>query len=166
MGRRGPAPTSDAILKLRDSNRAGRRSASATPQLPVKIPTAPSWLDADAKREFGRVGKLLFEAGVITVLDRGVLAMYAQAWSDVARLTVEIREKGSTITTKTKNGVTVRRHPAMSVLNQAYGRLNSSSQRLGLSPVDSDRVKASPPPQEPASDKDRFFKRRSTTTHR
>jgi phage terminase small subunit len=54
--------------------------AGQTGLLYIKMPNAPSYLDAEAKREWSRMGHLLIEAGRLTAHSTTALAAYASAW--------------------------------------------------------------------------------------
>jgi P27 family predicted phage terminase small subunit len=47
----------------------------------VEIPDAPSWMWAEAKKEWKRVSAELFKYGLISKLDRAALVLYVQAWA-------------------------------------------------------------------------------------
>lgn len=96
------------------------------------IPEPPEWLDEAAVIEYHRTAKNLDESNVeVRASDFDVIAAYAQAAADVARLTVEIRTEGELIDgyrgSKVKN-------PKLTVLRQASDRMRAEGNRLGLSP--------------------------------
>jgi len=79
MGLRGPQPK-PAALKLLEGNpgkRALDLSAGVNPR--VEVPAAPGYLCKEARKEWKRITPILEELGLITGLDRTVLAMYCQA---------------------------------------------------------------------------------------
>ena len=47
----------------------------------VEIPDAPSWMWAEAKKEWKRVSAELLRYGLISKLDRAALVLYTQAWA-------------------------------------------------------------------------------------
>jgi len=49
------------------------------------LPTAPTFLDITAAQEFDRVAKLLFEVGVLSDADLGLLTAYAASWSGLVK---------------------------------------------------------------------------------
>lgn len=80
MGQRGPAPKPTA-LKILAGNPGHRPINAAEPQPDRSMPACPKWLTAEAKAEWRRVAKRLHDAGVLTSVDRAVLAVYCQAWA-------------------------------------------------------------------------------------
>jgi P27 family predicted phage terminase small subunit len=117
MGARGPIGKSAAGLKF---------TAGAPP--------APAWLDATAKAEYERaVTELASIPDHIQQVDLAVLATYAQAYSDVCRLTKAVRREGDTV--KSSKG-TAYLNPKSIALASAHKRLQQASAKLGFSPVD------------------------------
>lgn len=78
-GSRGPLPK-PAALKLLEGN-PGRRtldlSAGVNPR--IEVPSAPSYLGKEAKKEWKRITPILEELGLISGLDRTALGLYCQA---------------------------------------------------------------------------------------
>lgn len=104
----------------------------------AKIPPPPPHLDADAKKEYRRVAKAMEEAGegYLQVVDVALLATYAQAWSDVIRLTPLVRGK-ETLTSDKGNDYP---NPLAASLAQANNRVASTSKELGFSPNSRKRI--------------------------
>ena len=63
----------------------------------------PNWLDGEGRAEWKRIVPALGSAGVLAVVDRALLAMLCQTWSDYHQATHELRKSGSV--TKERNGV-------------------------------------------------------------
>jgi P27 family predicted phage terminase small subunit len=77
---RGRKPTA-SIIKLVTGN-PGKRPPNASEAKPaVVVPEPPESLDAVALAEWQRVTPILAEVGLITKLDRAVIATYCTAWS-------------------------------------------------------------------------------------
>jgi len=55
------------------------------PMPPALIPKCPKHLDAEARKEWRRIGRMLLAVRVITELDRAVLTVYCQSWSEYVR---------------------------------------------------------------------------------
>lgn len=83
-GTRGPMPlpTNLRLLSGNASKRPLNLADGVNPR--VEIPSAPKYLGREAAKEWKRITPLLEELGLISGLDRAVLAMYCQA---VGRLT-------------------------------------------------------------------------------
>lgn len=123
MGLRGPAPK-DKELRL-ISVKAG-------------VPAAPSWLDEIALEEYNRIVEIVLAAGEsIALVDMAVLASYAQAYSDVVRLTEAVRVEGETL--MNDKGTTYQ-NPRWAVLQAARNQLLSCASKLGFSPSDRSRI--------------------------
>lgn len=81
-GSRGPAALPANVHLLR-----GNASKKPLDELfnefnpEVEIPDAPSWMWAEAKKEWKRVSAELFKYGLISKLDRAALVLYVQAWA-------------------------------------------------------------------------------------
>lgn len=122
MGARGPA----------------RKTPTPHARTTAGVPPAPPWLDEVAAEEYHRVAKELTEAEVdIQHVDMAILSLYAQSYSDVMQLTLDLREEG--VVTETKRGTPVS-NPKVTALNGAYNRLRHAAMRLGFSPLDRLRV--------------------------
>lgn len=121
MGARGPAPkTKVGTIKFR----AG-------------VPPPPAWLDAAAKAEYVRaVDELAAADASVQQPDMAVLARYAQAYSDVARLSQKIRDEGE-VTQGVQGPVA---NPRLRALSLAHRTLAETCQKLGFSPADRARV--------------------------
>jgi phage terminase small subunit len=77
MRGRKPKPTA---LKLIDGNPGKRPIAGREPKPPATQPTCPAHLAATAKSEWKRLAGVLNEIGLLTRIDRTVLATYCQAY--------------------------------------------------------------------------------------
>lgn len=82
MGRRGPTalPANVHVLRGNPSKKSmDDLFADFNPE--VEIPDAPSWMLAEAKKEWKRVSAELLKYGLISKLDRAALVLYVQAWA-------------------------------------------------------------------------------------
>ena len=121
MGSRGPMPKASApVLQFR-----------------LGVPPPPDWLDEGAKAEYQRAAAELDAAGTaLQQVDFAVLCAYAQAYSDLARLTKEIRDKGEVV--EGYNGPIA--NPLIRTLALAFQTLRATAQKLGFSPSDRGRI--------------------------
>ena len=116
MGSRGPKPNRQDPM----------------PTTRTKLPPPPSHLNAAAKREYRRAAEQLAEIGVgLEAVDSALLAVYAQSWADVIRLTQEIRDEGEVVAGY--RGA-MRRNPKLGILKSAADRVQATAKLLGLSP--------------------------------
>ncbi len=114
---RGPAPTPTKLLKVRGSWRAKTRENE--PELPVKAPPAPAFLNAEAEREWARQVKHLQTMGVIAEADRALLAFYCQAWAEFLEVNADLKKEGLTFSTETGY---ILPHPLVAIRNGAFER--------------------------------------------
>lgn len=121
MGLRGPSPKPKAgSIKFREG-----------------VPPPPDWLDAAAADEYRRAVEEIAAAGSPPQQpDLAMLASYAQAYADVARLTKAIREEGEVL--DGAQGPVA--NPRLRALSIAQRSLAQTCQRLGFSPADRARV--------------------------
>jgi phage terminase small subunit len=77
MRGRKPKPTH---LKLLEGNPGKRPINTREPKPEIRVPTCPAHLCPSAKAEWKRLAQQLVMLGVITELDRAVLAAYCQAY--------------------------------------------------------------------------------------
>jgi phage terminase small subunit len=74
---RKPLPTYLKVVKNVKKNRINRAEAV----LPPALPMPPEHLMDEAKVEWGRVAHDLYEAGLLTKIDRAALAGYCQIYA-------------------------------------------------------------------------------------
>lgn len=112
---------------------------------------APSWLNKEAKKEFNRVVKEMREVealnDLLSNLDLGVLAIYANAYSNYVTLSKQIDQEGITTEYTNKGGATNTVINASVQAQQKYiDVIFKASAKLGLSL--SDRLKLVVPKSE------------------
>jgi len=101
-----------------------------------KAPPAPTWLSADAKREWRRVLPILVERRILTTADLGSLENYCVAIGQVREMERVLQSEGHTYTTD--NGA-IKRHPATAIQADAMTRARLLAAELGLTPVSRSR---------------------------
>lgn len=82
MGQRGPKPLPTNVHLLR--NNPSKKNlddlfSEFNPE--VEIPSSPSWIWPEAKKEWKRISVELERYGLISKLDRAALVLYCQAWA-------------------------------------------------------------------------------------
>lgn len=158
MGRRGPAPTPTKLKVLR-GNPGKRKLPTNEPEPTPGAPSMPDWLSAEAKREWKRVVPELLKVGLLTVVDRAVLAAYCQAHAELVWATAEVERKGRIVEVPVVNrvgdvvGEKLREHPAVRMQRDAFGRVKQFLGEFGLSPSSRARLQsptdAKPPEDDP-----------------
>jgi P27 family predicted phage terminase small subunit len=106
MGKRGPAPAGECVVK-------------------------PEWLDDLGSAEWDKVAPELIEIGRLTALDTTALGAYCMAYSTFRRAQREL-DKG--LLHKTESGI-IRQSPYMSIASTAYEQLRKYAREFGLTPA-------------------------------
>lgn len=151
---RKPTPSALKLVKGNPGKR-GLNKQEAKPDLARPLP--PAFLCDDAKVEWGRVIDKLFAAGLMTELDRGVLAAYCQSygvWAQAERALARMAEadplnSGLIVTTTNGNAV---QNPLLGTANKAKSDMVRYALEFGMSPSARSRVNAKPDDHE----KDQF----------
>jgi P27 family predicted phage terminase small subunit len=115
------------------------------PKPPLKLPSCPKHLDEHARKEWKRVSKILHSVGLLTGLDRAVLADYCDAYSQWAQSTTKAQEQG--LVFMSKAGVPVL-NPYYKISREASDRMKKSGVLLGLSPSSRAGLKVEKPKKE------------------
>jgi P27 family predicted phage terminase small subunit len=148
MGRRGPVPMSSSLRMLK-GNPGRRPMATREPVVPLGIPPPPEVLTGVALEEWRRLTPLLFDAGLLTHLDRTAVALYCVAWGDWLDAEAHLRQFG-TVVRKVRGGQGP--SPWLRVANTAYAQMRALANELGLSPASRSRIHVDPPKPESALD--------------
>jgi P27 family predicted phage terminase small subunit len=109
-----------------------------------KAPACPDHLDADAKREWKRLVKLLLRLRILTDADGMVLANLCQAWSTLVKAQVKMNETGLLL--KTPSGY-VQQSPLLGIVNSCTDTVMKLSREFGLTPSSRGRLQVEPEPQ-------------------
>ena len=128
MRGRKPKPTA---LKLIDGNPGKRRINGHEPRPPGDKPTCPSYLTPTAKAEWKRIAGILHEIGLLTRIDRTVLAAYCQAYSRWVEAEKKLAETPPLL--KTPAGY-VQTSPWITISNKQVELKVRLMAELGLSP--------------------------------
>lgn len=160
MGSRGPQalPANVHLLRGNPSKKpVGSLFDELRPE--VELPTFPSWLWREAKKEWKRIGEELVRYGLVSKLDRAALVQYVQAWAKYAwaeeRLSIAIRNAeegrikaeaegrqwtgGDGVMVPTANGNMQYSHYWV-VSKNASSELDRHLQKFGLHPAARSRV--------------------------
>jgi P27 family predicted phage terminase small subunit len=103
----------------------------ATRKLRPKPPTRPAWLSPVGARVWDRVVKELEPLGVLSVVDRDVLAAYCDAAAFAKDARDQIRKDGLAV--RGQHGEPVK-HPLYQVWTQSVGLVEKLGTRLALNP--------------------------------
>jgi len=138
MPQRGRKPKPTAT-RAAEGNPGRRPLNQHEPRLPPKAPPCPRHLDAEAKREWKRVVKLLGGAGIITQVDRGVLSAYCRAWSLYVEADRAVQRYGLMLMSEKKVPY---QSPYLNTMTAALKDVRSYAAELGMTPSARSRVQA------------------------
>jgi P27 family predicted phage terminase small subunit len=138
MRGRKPKPTALKVL----SGNPGKRPLPTEPELVRAIPRCPRHLDGEARREWRRIAGELYEAGLLTRVDRAALAAYCQAWARWVEAEEKVRELGAVV--KTPTGCLMQ-NPWLGVANRALDEMRRFLVEFGMTPSSRTRVKVESP---------------------
>jgi P27 family predicted phage terminase small subunit len=149
-------PTSIRMLR---GNKGKRPVNPREPQPERKAPRCPDHLDAEAKKEWKRLSKLLLKLGVLTEADGMALACLCQTWSTLGKAQRKLNETG--LLFKTPSGY-VQQSPFVSIVSACGDIVMKLSQEFGLTPAARGRLQIGPiaPENTEKSKWDIFFENR------
>lgn len=141
MGLRGPKPLPANVHLLR-GNPSKKSAAELRDGLSpdVEIPKPPRHLKGEALKEWKRVSVELEKLGLVSQIDRAVLAMYCTAWGryvDAEAKILELGERG--LVDVTPNGFPVQ-SAWLTVANKAMEQCLKYLSEFGMSPSARSRV--------------------------
>lgn len=135
---RGRKPKPTAIR--RQTGNPGKRGYNpAEPVVPPGLPDCPGHLSNVAGEEWERIAGTLYEMGVLTTVDRAVLAAYCQAYGRWVE--AEERMKETPAMLKTPSGY-VQQSSWLSVANKQLELMGRFMSELGITPASRSRVRS------------------------
>lgn len=158
---RKPKPSA---LRLVMGNPGKRAMNKKEAKIDTAEPTPPEFLNTDAKVEWGRVVGTLYRAGLMTELDRSVLAAYCQAygrWAQAERALSRMADKdeyNQALMIQTHNGTAIQ-NPLVGTANKAKSDMVRYAAEFGMSPSARSRVSANPEVDEKEDLLAEFFSR-------
>jgi P27 family predicted phage terminase small subunit len=138
MRGRKPKPTH---LKLLEGNPGHRPINGAEPKPKRGLPTCPAHLNPSAKAEWKRLVQEFQEIGILTLIDRGVLAGYCQSWGRWVEAERKLKETPPLI--KTPAGY-VQLSPWLTIANREREFMLRYMAELGLTPSSRTRISVTP----------------------
>lgn len=147
MGVRGrkPTPTHLRLIKGLKVKTTDVHEA----KLPPELPEIPAHLSEEAKEEWNRIAQSLYACGLLTAIDRGVLAAYCQAygrWVQAERAVAHARRTAGEapaaglIGTTTNGNVIV--NPLVGIANKAMADMARYAVEFGMTPSARSRISA------------------------
>lgn len=132
----GTKPKPTALRRL-DGNPGKRGYNPDEPQPPEGMPDCPPHLSGHARDEWDRLCPVLHEMGVVTVVDRAVLAAYCQAWGRWVEAEEKLKETPTLV--RTPSGY-VQQSPWLGVANRQSEIMGRYMAELGITPASRSRI--------------------------
>lgn len=159
MGQRGPKPKKPA-LKILAGNPGHRPIPPASGHRVRRgAPVRPVELTGEAAAEWDRLVPDLDAAGLLAVTDRGILAAYCLAVTDMLAARDAINREGRIVSEVIQNsrgdvlGKRLREHPACRMLERASGRVDKYAAALGITAAARSRLEGDAPADVAAGNK-------------
>ena len=134
---RGRKPLPSNVVRLR-GNPGKRRLNDAEPRPSPRVPTCPACLEGEARKEWQRVVAELAELGLLTRLDRGLLAAYCQAHALWVEAVSSIQRYGTMV--KSPNGFPMQ-SPYVAVANKQVEIMVRIAAEFGMTPSSRTRIR-------------------------
>lgn len=135
-GGRPPKPT---ILKMLGGTLRKDRANPREADPPRRIPPCPAVLQGEGRREWKRMSKKLFAAGLLTELDGSALLAYCLAYDRLLDAEEKLRQYGAVV--KAPSGFLVH-SPYLAIANRALEQMRSMLVEFGATPSSRSRVHA------------------------
>jgi P27 family predicted phage terminase small subunit len=134
------------LVRLR-GNPGKRRLNDAEPRPGPATPTCPACLGEEARKEWRRLSRELAALGLLTRLDRGLLAAYCQAHALWVEAVSSIERYGTMV--KSPNGYPMQ-SPYVAVANKQVDIMVRIASEFGMTPSSRTRIRVGePPPADP-----------------
>ncbi len=133
---RGKKPTN---LKVLQGTYRADRDGDLKDQLqfPSYVPNAPDHLSKEGLVEWGRISTILYEAGLLTKIDRAALAAYCQSYGRWVEAEYHLKDTGLVI--QTTNGNVIQ-NPLVGISNQAMEHMRKFLTEFGMTPASRAKV--------------------------
>lgn len=146
MATRGRKPKPSNLKVISGTDRADRRN-EAEPQVSIAMPDAPAHLCKEALVEWNRVCREMYDAGILSGLDRAGLAAYCQAygrWVRAEESLARMAERdpvtnGLMIKTQSGNAI---QNPLVGSANKAMADMMKYAAEFGMTPSARSRITA------------------------
>jgi P27 family predicted phage terminase small subunit len=134
MSRTGRPRKPDAIKKL-EGNPGGRPLNTRAPKFDAVI-SCPAWLSKEAKTEWRRIiGVLSKVNGLLTSVDRVVLASYCQSYARWRQAEQHLAKEGQTVTITGQHGYCAEQvSPWVGIAKTYHDAMMRSAREMGFTP--------------------------------
>ena len=134
MRGRIPKPTA---VKILDGNPGKRRINGSEPKPPKSMPDCPDYLAPEAKEEWERLAGTLNQIGLLTQVDRTLMAAYCQTYARWVEAERKLAE--TPLILRTPAGY-IQQSPWLSISNKQLELMAKYMTELGLTPASRSRL--------------------------
>lgn len=127
-------------MKILQGNPGKRPLNRAEPRPTAKIPSCPKTLTGEARKEWRRVTRELAALGLVTTIDRAVLALYCQAWGRWVDAEAQLAKLGPERWTFTTENGFEGQTPWLGIANKAASEVRKLAAEFGMTPSSRSRV--------------------------
>jgi P27 family predicted phage terminase small subunit len=143
---RGRKPLPSNVVQLR-GNPGKRRPNDAEPRPAPAVPSCPACLGDEARKEWKRLARELGDLGLLTRIDRGMLAAYCQAHALWVEAVSSLERYGTMV--KSPNGFPMQ-SPYVAVANKQVDLMGRIAAEFGMTPSSRTRIRVGErPPEDP-----------------
>jgi P27 family predicted phage terminase small subunit len=128
MAKRGPIPKSNA-QRILEGNPSKRPLRKEPPKPGPAVPICPSWLSEAAKKEWKRITPELARMGLLSKLERNILAGYCSAYA-LWQQSQEVLNRQGTVYVTAKGKLETR--PEVEIAKTTGEAMNAFARELGL----------------------------------
>jgi P27 family predicted phage terminase small subunit len=134
MGKRGPKPAADSVLRARGSDEPQRRARKLEQLATVAggEPIAPTWLTAEELAIWKRLAPTLRDMAIISVADADSLGRYCHALAEWISVTKELRGQPRLVKPESAPPY---QNPLLKVRADLAKEIQSLEDRFGLTPA-------------------------------
>lgn len=134
MRGRIPKPTA---VKIIEGNPGKRRINGSEPKPPSSLPDCPDYLAPEAKAEWARLAGVLNQIGLLTQVDRTLMAAYCQTYARWVEAERKLAE--TPLILRTPAGY-IQQSPWLSISNKQLELMAKYMTELGLTPASRSRL--------------------------
>ena len=130
------------IKELQGTNRADRSAKNEMVSSVSELPVPPGHLNENAVLVWNEYGNKLLKVGVLKETDLEMFAAYCCEVADYRSAVKQLESDGNYIKEKYSDGTVkaIRRHPAITVRNNAFKNMKSIASEFGLTPHSSQLI--------------------------
>jgi P27 family predicted phage terminase small subunit len=126
------------------------KALAEQPQPRRCLPRCPDHLEGEAAACWKRLARELYDAGLLSAIDRDALAAYCTAYARYKKAEAEVARHGEVVETATKvdaagnvtGGGNTIQNPWLAIANRALEQMSKLAAEFGMTPSSRSRVKA------------------------